>query len=284
MEVGFIGLGIMGKPMCKNLLSQNIEVYISSSRSSTNDELEKLGASVTDSYEDVAEHSDILILMLPNSQDVHDVVIGNGLYKKLKEGSIVADMSSITPKMSEEVAGYLRNEGMDYIDAPVSGGEEKAIEGTLSIMAGGRKDSLGKVMPLLEIMGGSVTHVGGVGLGNATKLVNQVIVANNIVALSEGVAVAKELGLDLDMMYNAIKGGLAGSNVMDAKIARIMEASYAPGFKMELHMKDLDNVFDSIGDNMNLPITSETKKIMAELIDQGKGGNDHGGLYEYYED
>ena len=139
-------------------------------------------------------------------------------------------------------------------------------------------------MPLLEIMGGSVTHVGGVGLGNATKLVNQVIVANNIVALSEGVAVAKELGLDLDMMYNAIKGGLAGSNVMDAKIARIMEASYAPGFKMELHMKDLDNVFDSLGDNMNLPITSETKKIMAELIDQGKGGNDHGGLYEYYED
>ena len=284
MKVGFIGLGIMGRPMCKNLLAHNIEMYIASSRASTNDELKGLGANVMENYMNVAKHSDVLILMLPNSQDVHDVMIKSSLYKKLEAGSIVVDMSSITPKMSEEVAGYLRNAGSDYIDAPVSGGEEKAVEGTLSIMAGGRDDSLRKVMPLLEIMGGSVTHTGRVGLGNATKLVNQVIVANNIIALSEGVAVAKELGLELDTMYDAIKGGLAGSNVMDAKIGRMMEAAYEPGFRMDLHMKDLDNVFGSLDENMNLPVTQKTKEIMNELIDQGKEGNDHGGLYEYYGD
>src|SRR5699024_11191695 len=151
----------------------------------------------------------------PNSQDVHDIMIKNKLYASLKPDSIVLDMSSITPDMSMQVAEALRTAGSDYIDAPVSGGEEKAVEGTLSIMVGGREESVDKVSPMLDIMGASVTHVGEVGLGNATKLVNQVIVANNIAALSEGVAVAKSLGLDLDTMYEAIKGGLAGSSVMD---------------------------------------------------------------------
>lgn len=284
MKVGFIGLGIMGKPMCANLLRESIEVYISSSKASTNEELEQLGANAMAGYNEVAEHSDVLILMLPNSQDLHGVMIDSNLYTVLKPGAVVVDMSSITPKMSQEVAEQIRSAGADYIDAPVSGGEEKAVEGTLSIMAGGRKDSMEKVKSLLEIMGASVTHVGGVGLGNATKLVNQVIVANTIIALSEGVAVAEALGLDLNTMYDAIKGGLAGSNVMDAKIGRMIESSYEPGFKLDLHMKDLNNVFESLQTEGELPITSRTKEIMAELIDQGKGNNDHSGLYEYYQD
>lgn len=283
MKVGFIGLGIMGKPMCANLLRSDVEVYISSSRTATNEALGQLNAHIVEDYNEVAKNSDILILMLPNSTDVHDVMIGGGLYEELAPGAIVADMSSITPDMSREVAAELRGVGADYIDAPVSGGEEKAIEGTLSIMAGGKEDSLEKVLPLLEIMGASVTHVGEVGLGNATKLVNQVIVANNIAALSEGVAVAKELGLDLSTMHDAIKGGLAASSVMEAKIGRMIESEYEPGFKLDLHMKDLNNVFESLHDDGGLPITSKTKEIMSELIEQGKGNNDHGGFYQYYE-
>ncbi|WP_411842311.1 NAD(P)-binding domain-containing protein [Salinicoccus sp. HZC-1] len=284
MKVGFIGLGIMGKPMCANLLKEGSEVYISSSTPSTNEELKQLNANVVDNYNEVAGNSDVLILMLPNSQDVYDVVVGNNLYKEMKPGSVVLDMSSITPEMSRRVAEQLRRVDSDYIDAPVSGGEEKAIEGTLSIMAGGDAGSMEKVKPLLEIMGGSVTHVGEAGLGNATKLVNQVIVANNIIALSEGVAVAEALGLDLNTMYDAIKEGLAGSNVMDAKIGRMIDSEYEPGFKLDLHMKDLNNVFESLeGDDGKLPITSKTKEIMGELIDHGKGNNDHGALYEYYQ-
>lgn len=283
MKVGFIGLGIMGKPMCVNLLKEDIEVYISSSKTSTNEKLTELDANVVTDYNEVAEQSDVLILMLPNSQDVHDVMIDSNLYKVLKPGTVVVDMSSITPKMSQQVAEEIRSMDADYIDAPVSGGEEKAVEGTLSIMAGGRENSLEKVKPFLEILGASVTHVGKVGLGNATKLVNQVIVANNIIALSEGVAAARELGLDLNTMYDAIKGGLAGSTVMDAKIGRMIESEYNPGFKLDLHMKDLDNVFESLAEEgVNLPVTSETKEIMAQLIDEGKGDYDHGGLYEYY--
>lgn len=283
MKVGFIGLGIMGKPMCVNLLKEDIEVYISSSKTSTNEKLTELDANVVTDYNEVAEQSDVLILMLPNSQDVHDVMIDSNLYKVLKPGTVVVDMSSITPKMSQQVAEEIRSMDADYIDAPVSGGEEKAVEGTLSIMAGGRENSLEKVKPFLEILGASVTHVGKVGLGNATKLVNQVIVANNIIALSEGVAAARELGLDLNTMYDAIKGGLAGSTVMDAKIGRMIESEYNPGFKLDLHMKDLDNVFESLAEEgVNLPVTSETKEIMAQLSDEGKGDYDHGGLYEYY--
>ena len=283
MKIGFIGLGIMGKPMCANLLKENMDVCISSSTTSTNQDLKKQGANVMDSYSEVAGNSEVLVLMLPNSQDVHDVMIKHKLYESLESDSIVLDMSSITPDMSKQVAETLRTAGSDYIDAPVSGGEEKAVEGTLSIMVGGSEGSVSRVRSMLDIMGSSVTHVGEVGLGNATKLVNQVIVANNIAALSEGVAVAKSRGLDLNTMYEAIKGGLAGSSVMDAKTFRMINDDYAPGFKLDLHMKDLNNAFESLeSSDQSLPITSKTKEIISELIDEGKGGNDHGGIYEYY--
>lgn len=283
MKVGFIGLGIMGKPMCANLLKEGIEVAICSSNPSTNKELEKQHAKVVSSHKEVAKYADVLILMLPNSQDVYEVMIESGIYQELNPNTIVVDMSSINPQMSIQVSEKLATVDCEFIDAPVSGGEEKAIDGTLSIMAGGKEETLNKVMPLLKIMGESVTHVGPVGAGNATKLVNQVIVANNIISLSEGMAVARELGLDLAKTYDAIKGGLAGSQVMDAKIGRIIESNYEPGFKMDLHMKDLNNVFESIdGKDLKLPVTSKTKDIMQTLIDSGKGNNDHGGLYEYY--
>ena len=285
MNIGFIGLGIMGKPMSVNLLKNKQNVYISSSNDDTNDELANYGAHVMADYEEVAEQSDVIILMLPDSKEVLEVVIGSRLYKKFNPGTIVIDMSSINPETSREVFNVINEEGYQYIDAPVSGGEEKAKDGTLSIMAGGDRDTLIEIKPILEYMGASIVHTGPVGSGNSVKLVNQVIVANNIIALSEGIALAKELDLDLETVYHAISGGLAGSTVMETKFKKMDEEEYNPGFKMKLHMKDLNNAFESVdGDfTRNLPITSRMKEIMDGLLkDDSVGEEDHSALYRHY--
>ena len=285
MNIGFIGLGIMGKPMSVNLLKNNQNVFISSSNDDTNDELANYGATVLADYGEVAAKSDVIILMLPDSAEVREVVIGSGLYKKFNPETIVIDMSSINPETSKEVFNTINKDGHQYIDAPVSGGEEKAIDGTLSVMAGGDEETFNKIKPILEFMGASIVHVGPVGSGNAVKLVNQVVVANNIIALSEGITLAKELNLDLDTVYNAISGGLAGSTVMDAKFKKMAEEEYKPGFKMKLHMKDLNNAFESVDQEFtkNIPITNQMKEIMAELLeDESVSEDDHSALFKYY--
>lgn len=285
MNIGFIGLGIMGKPMSINLLKNKQNVFISSSNDDTNDELANYGATILADYEAVAEQSEVIILMLPDSKEVREVVIESGLYKKFNPGTIVVDMSSINPETSKEVFNTINKDGHQYIDAPVSGGEEKAIDGTLSVMAGGDPDAFNKIKPILQYMGASIVHTGPVGSGNSVKLVNQVIVANNIAALAEGVTLAKELNLDLDTVYNAISGGLAGSTVMDAKFKKMAEKEYEPGFKMKLHMKDLNNAFGSVDRDFskNIPITDQTKKIMSELLeDERVNEDDHSALFKYY--
>lgn len=285
MNIGFIGLGIMGKPMSINLLKNKQNVFISSSNDDTNDELANYGATILADYEAVAEQSEVIILMLPDSKEVREVVIESGLYKKFNPGTIVVDMSSINPETSKEVFNTINKDGHQYIDAPVSGGEKKAIDGTLSVMAGGDPDAFNKIKPILQYMGASIVHTGPVGSGNSVKLVNQVIVANNIAALAEGVTLAKELNLDLDTVYNAISGGLAGSTVMDAKFKKMAEKEYEPGFKMKLHMKDLNNAFGSVDRDFskNIPITDQTKKIMSELLeDERVNEDDHSALFKYY--
>lgn len=285
MNIGFIGLGIMGKPMCVNLLKNKQNVYISSSNDDTNEELSNYGVTVSADYGEVAANSDTIILMLPDSAEVHEVVIKSELYKNFNPETIVIDMSSINPETSKEVFNIISKDGHQYIDAPVSGGEEKAIDGTLSVMAGGHVDTFNKIKPVLEYMGANIVHIGPVGSGNAVKLVNQVVVANNIIALSEGVTLAKELDLDLDTVYNAISGGLAGSTVMDNKFKKMSEEEYRPGFKMKLHMKDLTNAFESVDEDFikNLPITNQTKEIMAELLeDDNVNEEDHSALFRYY--
>lgn len=287
MNIGFIGLGIMGKPMCVNLLKNNQKVYISSSNDDTNDELSSYGATVLADYKEVAAKSEIIVLMLPDSAEVHEVVISSELYKEFNPATTVIDMSSINPETSKEVFNTINKDGHQYIDAPVSGGEEKAIEGTLSVMAGGDEETFEKIKPILEYMGASIVHVGPVGSGNSVKLVNQVVVANNIIALSEGVTLAKELGLDLDTVYNAISGGLAGSTVMDNKFNKMASEEYNPGFKMKLHMKDLNNAFESVDADFtkNLPITNQTKEIMEELLENNDiHEEDHSALFRYYSD
>lgn len=285
MNIGFIGLGIMGKPMCVNLLKNKQNVFISSSNDDTNDELANYGATVLADYGEVADKSDVIILMLPDSAEVREVVIGSELYKKFNPETIVIDMSSINPETSKEVFNTINKEGHQYIDAPVSGGEEKAIDGTLSVMAGADEDTFNKIKPILEYMGASIVHTGPVGSGNSVKLVNQVIVANNIIALSEGLTLAKELDLDLDTVYNAISGGLAGSTVMDNKFNKMASEEYEPGFKMKLHMKDLNNAFESVDADFakNIPITSQMKEIMGELLkDENISEEDHSALFRYY--
>lgn len=284
MNIGFIGLGIMGQPMCMNLLRADYNIYIHSSKEDTNQTLKQHNANIVESHTEIVKNIDILCLMLPNSQDVYDVLIASDLYKSLKPKSIVVDMSSITPKMSQQVSNIIGTLGHHYIDAPVSGGEEKAIDGTLAFMCGGEEQVFNQVKPLLEIMGSSITHIGDVGSGNATKLVNQIIVANNIISLSEGMAAAKALGLDQSKVYNAISSGLAGSAVMDNKTHRIIDEDYEPGFKLNLHMKDLNNVFETLDDNdLDLPATLKTKEIMGNLLEKGFGEKDHSALYKYYE-
>lgn len=287
MDIGFIGLGIMGRPMSINLLKGGHNVYISSSNDDTNDELAHYGAVVMNGYEAVAEKSDFIILMLPDSSEVKEVVVESGLFEKFNPGTTVIDMSSINPVTSREVYEVLSSRGHQYIDAPVSGGEEKAIEGTLSIMAGGDQDIIGKVMPILECMGAGIVHTGPVGSGNAVKLVNQVIVANNIAALSEGLALAEALDLDLDTVYDAISGGLAGSAVMDTKFRKMASGEYEPGFKMKLHMKDLNNAFGSVDAETieRLPVTQQTKAMMMELMgNPSVQEEDHSALYRLYKE
>lgn len=286
MNIGFIGLGIMGKPMCINLLKNKRNVYISSSNDDTNEELSNYGAVVMNDYGEVAEKSEIILLMLPDSAEVREVIVDSGLYEKFNPETIVVDMSSINPETSKAVFEVINGKGHQYIDAPVSGGEEKAIEGTLSIMAGGDRSTFDKVKPILACMGASIVHTGPVGSGNSVKLVNQVIVANNIAALSEGVTLAKELDLDLDMVYDAIRGGFAGSTVMDTKFMKMANDEYQPGFKMKLHMKDMNNVFSSVDESFadRLPITTQTKGIMSELMDDPSiHEEDHSAIYRYYE-
>src|SRR5699024_4569434 len=242
-------------------------------------------AKVMAEWGEVAEQAEVIILMLPDSTEVREGVIDSELYKKFNPGTTVVDMSSINPETSKEVFNTINPDGHQYIDAPVSGGEEKAIDGTLSIMAGGDEATFNKIKPILEYMGASIVHTGPVGSGNSVKLVNQVVVANNIIALSEGITLAKELDLDLDTVYNAISGGLAGSTVMDAKFKKMMEEEYEPGFKMKLHMKDLNNAFESVDENFakNIPITNQTKKIMRELLESSDiHEEDHSALYKYY--
>ena len=226
MKLGFIGLGIMGKPMSKNLVKAGHELVVYNRSKASVDELVALGAKAADTPKEVAENSDVIITMLPNSPQVLEICLGeNGIIEGAREGQVVIDMSSIDPLKSREVSEGLAAKGVDFLDAPVSGGEPKAIDGTISVMVGGKKEVFDKNYDVMKAMAGSVVYVGEVGAGNITKLANQVIVALNIAAMSEAFTLATKAGVDPDLVYQAIRGGLAGSTVLDAKAPKIGRAS-----------------------------------------------------------
>ena len=285
MKIGFIGVGIMGKPMSKNLLKAGYDLVVMDHNQAPVEELVAAGAASAESPKAVAEQTEIIITMLPNSPHVKEVVLGkNGIIEGAKPGTVVIDMSSIAPLASKEVYGELEKIGVDLLDAPVSGGEPKAIDGTLSVMVGGKKEVFDTHYDLMMTMAGSVVYTGSIGAGNTTKLANQIIVALNIAAMSEALVLASKAGVEPELVYEAIRGGLAGSTVLEAKAPLVMDRKFDPGFRIELHIKDLANVLETAHEiGVPLPLTAGVMEIMQALKVDGKQGNDHGGLIQYYE-
>jgi 2-hydroxy-3-oxopropionate reductase len=285
MKVGFIGLGIMGKPMSKNLVNAGYSLVVLDRNQQVTDELVSLGAELANSPKEVGEKADVVITMLPNSPQVREVVLGeNGLIDGLTPGKVIIDMSSIAPLVSREVCEQLEAKGIDMLDAPVSGGEPKAIDGTLSVMVGGKKVVFEKHVDLMKAMAGSVVHVGDIGAGNITKLANQIIVALNIAAMSEALVLATKAGVNPDLVYQAIRGGLAGSTVLDAKAPLVMDRKFDPGFRINLHIKDLLNSLETSHEvGVPLPLTAQVLEMMQALKADGYEMEDHSSLVKFYE-
>ncbi len=234
---------------------------------------------------EVAEFAEVVITMLPNSPNVKAALFSeNGIASGLTAGKTIIDMSSISPVASREFAATLAESGVEFLDAPVSGGEPGAIAGTIAIMVGGKKEVFDTYYDLMMTMGSSATYVGEVGAGNVTKLANQMIVAINIAAVSEAFALATKAGVDPQLVFEAIKGGLAGSNVMNQKAPKILSRNFDPGFRIELHMKDLQNTLDTAHEiNVSVPFTSQMMEIMQSLKIHGMEKEDHSAIAKYYE-
>lgn len=285
MKVGFVGLGIMGRPMAKNLIRAGHELTVYARRSEVVEEFCLLGASVKDSPAQVAATTEVSITMLPNSPEVREVVLGEqGLALGAKAGHTIIDMSSIDPLESQSIGNTLAEHNVYFMDAPVSGGEPKAIDASLSVMVGSDLEIFNQYKDLLLDMAASVVHVGDIGAGNIAKLANQMIVASNIAVVSEALMFAKKAGADPEKVYQAIRGGLAGSNVLDAKAPMMLDKNFKPGFRIELHMKDLKNVqAASQKIHAPAPLTAQVMEMMQVLAAHGFEMDDHAALLKYYE-
>lgn len=284
-KVGFIGLGIMGKPMAKNLMSTGYSLVVHDINRQPVADLVNEGAEEASSPKEVAERAKTIITMLPNSPEVQEVILGlDGVLEGAHKGSIIIDMSSIAPLVSQHIAKKCEKKGVRMMDAPVSGGEPGAINGTLAIMVGGAQRDFDEHYDLLKCMGSNVVRVGDIGSGNITKLANQIIVALNIAAMSEALVLGTKGGVDPALLCEAIRGGLAGSNVLEAKAPLVMQGKFDPGFKINLHIKDLANVLDTSHEiGVPLPLTSLAMEILQTLKAEGKGDLDHGGMITFYE-
>lgn len=285
MKIGFIGLGIMGRPMVCNILKAGYrEVLVWNRSQGAIDACVSYGAAASTPRE-IGETCDTVITMLPNSPQVKEVMLGeDGVAQYMKPGAVFIDCSSINPVASKEIAAVLAEKGVEMLDAPVSGGEPKAVDGTLSFMVGGKQAVFDAHRALLLTMGSSVVRCGEVGAGNTTKLANQIVVACNIRAVAEALTLAQKAGVDPEAVFQAIRGGLAGSTVMDAKAPMMIAGNDKPGFKVDLHIKDLDNVLDcahAVG--APVPMTASVREVLQWLQSNGFGGCDHSAVAKYYE-
>jgi len=285
MKIGFIGLGIMGKPMAKNLLKAGHELCAFDIVPAAVADVVAAGARRGSSPKEAASGADLVITMLPNSPHVKEAVLGkDGVSEGLRKGTIFVDMSSIAPAVSQEVAAQLAAQGVEMLDAPVSGGEPKAIDGTLAIMVGGKEAVFNQVKDVLLKMGSTAVLCGGIGAGNVTKLANQIVVALNIAAMSEAFVLATKAGVDPAKVFDAIKGGLAGSTVLNAKAPMVLAGNYKPGFRIELHIKDLQNALDTAhAVGAPIPLTSQIMEILQALKVEGHQQEDHSGIIQFYE-
>ena len=275
----------MGRPMCRNLLKAGHELLVCGRKRTTVDELVAAGAVEAATPKDLASQVGLVITMLPSSPEVREVVLGpGGVLEGSRPGLVLADMSSITPIASREIAAVLAAKGVEMLDAPVSGGEPKAVEGTLSVMAGGKQEVFDRCLPVFKAMAASVVRVGDIGAGNVAKLANQVVVALNIAAVSEALVLATKAGVDADLLFQAIRGGLAGSAVMEAKVPLMLDRKFDPGFRIHLHIKDLSNALETGHQNgAPLPLTAAVMEMLQALKVDDLADCDHSALLRYYE-
>lgn len=284
-KVGFVGLGIMGAPMARNLMKAGYSVMVYNRSHGPMEAIRADGAELADSLAHLASACDVIFTMLPNTPHVKDVILGEGgLASTAKPGTLFIDMTSGAPGDSKDLYAALKEKDLHIIDAPVSGGEPMAIAGTLAIMVGGDKADFERALPYLQAVGKTATWVGPIGSGNTCKLTNQVIVAVNIAALAEGLMLAEKAGADTQLVFEAIKGGLAGSNVMNAKAPMMLSDNYKPGFKIDLHIKDLTNAMNA-GTLFDapMPLTEQMLEIMKKLSEGGDGSSDHSAIAKHYE-
>ena len=285
MKIAFIGLGIMGKPMAKNLIKAGHELRVFDRRKETLDEMAAAGAVICGSSAETVDGVDLVLTMLPNSPHVKSVMLEDDkLAEKMPKTAAFIDCSSINPVASREIAAELAKYGIDMLDAPVSGGQPKAVDGTLAFMVGGKEEVFNKFKPVLEAMGSSVVLCGDVGAGNVTKLCNQTIVAVNIAALAEALQMGQMCGVEPQKIFEAMRGGLAGSTVMNAKAPMMMDQNFQPGFRIDLHIKDLNNVVDAAkAVDAPIPLTQSVLEMMKILHHDGDGSCDHSALLKYYQ-
>jgi 2-hydroxy-3-oxopropionate reductase len=284
--IGFIGLGIMGRPMAKNLLAAGYPLVVHSRSRGPVDELVAAGAKAAGSAREVAGRCDVLITMLPNSPDVELVALGkDGIVEGARPGLLYVDMSTISPIVTQKVGKALEAKGVRMLDAPVSGGEKGAIDAALSIMVGGEPAVFEAVLPIFQAMGKTITRLGPLGSGGFTKLANQIIVAVNLTALAEALTLAKKAGLDRELTLKALAGGLAGSKCLEQKTPNYVANSYKPGFKIDLHFKDLGLIMESARAlGVPLPATAIVQELFNALRVKGRGGLDHSGVITLLED
>ena len=285
MRVGFIGLGIMGKPMAKNLLKAGYDLVVADLNQEAVAELAAAGAQTAANGAGVAEACQVVITMVPNSPHVRAAVLGeNGVAQGAKPGTVLIDMSSIDPPESKAIGAELAKKGIEMLDAPVSGGEPKAIDGTISVMVGGKRELFDRYYDLLMAMAGSVVYVGELGSGNVAKLANQIVVAVNIAAVAEALTFVKKAGTDPELVYQAIRGGLAGSTVMDAKAPMMLAGNFKPGFRVELHIKDLTNALNAAhAISAPVPLSGQLMEIMQSVKADGCDKEDHSSIVRFYE-
>src|ERR1700687_5615772 len=283
-KVGFIGMGIMGKPMSVNLIRGGHELYVHS-RHGAPQELLAAGATACDSGMEVARKADTIITMVPDTPDVAAVLFGaKGVAEGLTRGKIVVDMSSISPLETKQFAQKINALGCQYLDAPVSGGEVGAKAASLTIMVGGPEDTFNKVKPLFELIGKNITLVGGNGDGQTCKVANQIIVALNIEAVGEALLFASKMGADPAKVRQALMGGFASSRILEVHGERMIKRTFNPGFRIELHQKDLANALSGARAlNMSLPNTATTQELFNCAAALGGKGWDHSGLVRVLE-
>ncbi|MCD7896078.1 MAG: 2-hydroxy-3-oxopropionate reductase [Planctomycetaceae bacterium] len=285
MHIAFIGLGIMGKPMARNLRRAGHDMVVYNRSRPAMDELVRDGMTAAANPADAAARADIVVTMLPNSPEVRDVVTGdNGVLSGARNGLVLIDMSSIAPLAAREIAALCGEKGVTMLDAPVSGGEPKAIDGTLAVMAGGDRDTFDRLRePVLLKMAASAVYCGPIGAGNAAKLANQIIVAANIAAVAEALTLAGQIGVDPAVVVDAIRGGLAGSAVLEAKAPMMIRDDFTPGFKIDLHIKDLANALETgHGVGSPMPITAQIAEMLQTVRADGGGQCDHSALITYF--